>query len=212
VSGAGGPDTGLSTERILAAVRDLIESEGASAFSMRAVGARLGVSPMALYRWYPNKDALLDAVVDSALGDLHLDIPVEGAWTDRAMTAVLQLRRHLLAHRSLLALPGAAGRITGAVLRFADDGLRLAGELGRDTPGTAMVFRSLVWHTFSFVLVVDAWAADGAPDSYREAVHTLSPDEAPLFTGMATEFGSFDADALFEVSTRALIGGLHAGA
>jgi AcrR family transcriptional regulator len=166
---------------------------------------------MALYRWYPNKDALLDAVVDTALGDLRLDIPDEGAWTDRAVSAVSQLRRHLLAHRSLLALPGAAGRVTGAVLRFADDGLRLAGELGRDASSTAMVFRSLVWHTFSFVLVVDAWAADGAPDSYREAVRALGPDEAPLFTGMASEFASFDADMLFEVSTRALVGGLHSG-
>lgn len=211
MSAVHGTDVGLSPDRILAAVRDLIESEGASACSMRAVGARLGVSPMALYRWYPNKDALLDAVVDSALGDLHLDIPVEGTWSDRALSALVQLRRHLLAQRSVLALPGAAGRITSAVLRFADDGLRLAGELGRDAPGTAMVFRSLVWHTFSFVLVVDAWAADGAPDSYREAVRTLSPDDAPLFTAMATEFASFDADTLFEVSTRALVGGLHSG-
>jgi AcrR family transcriptional regulator len=206
------PDAGLSNERILAAVRDLIEAEGAAAFSMRAIGAHLGVSPMALYRWYPNKDALLDAVADRALGDLRLDIPVEGTWPDRAVAAVSQLRRHLLTHRSLLELPGAAGRLTSAVLRFADDGLRLAAELGRDDAGTAIVFRSLVWHTFSFVLVVDAWSADGAPESYRHALDDLQPDDAPIFVAMAAQFVTFDADALFEVSTRALVTGLHATA
>lgn len=39
--------------------------------SLRELAERLGVSPMALYRHFPNKAALLDAVVDRGFSCLH---------------------------------------------------------------------------------------------------------------------------------------------
>lgn len=41
-----------------------LDSTGLDAFSMRRLGARLGVDPMALYRHVPNQAALFDAVVE----------------------------------------------------------------------------------------------------------------------------------------------------
>lgn len=45
--------------------------QGEAEPSLRELAKRLDVSPMALYRHFPNKAALLDAVVDSGFADLH---------------------------------------------------------------------------------------------------------------------------------------------
>ena len=52
----------LSRERIITAALELIESEGLSGLTMRVLGRRLGVEAMALYHYFPNKAALLEAM------------------------------------------------------------------------------------------------------------------------------------------------------
>jgi len=49
--------------RIFAAARAQFDEAGASAVSMRKVAAAVGITPMAIYRHYPDKDALLDALM-----------------------------------------------------------------------------------------------------------------------------------------------------
>jgi AcrR family transcriptional regulator len=53
----------LARERILAEARDLFLAHGAGGVTMRGLAARIGVTPMALYRHFDNRDALLAAVV-----------------------------------------------------------------------------------------------------------------------------------------------------
>jgi AcrR family transcriptional regulator len=58
-------------ERILEAALALYQSAGLDGFSMRKVAAALGSSAMGLYRHYENKDALIEALVQAALGQLY---------------------------------------------------------------------------------------------------------------------------------------------
>ena len=51
-----------SRERILDAARDLFEQDGAEGLSMRKVAAKVGLTPMAIYRHFADKDALMDAL------------------------------------------------------------------------------------------------------------------------------------------------------
>lgn len=63
--------TGTGTAaRIAAAAREILTAEGADAVSMRRVAEAVGVTPMAIYRHYPNRGALLRAVADEALREL----------------------------------------------------------------------------------------------------------------------------------------------
>jgi AcrR family transcriptional regulator len=59
-----------TADRIAGAARALLAAEGAAAVSMRRIAATIGVTPMALYRHYPNRDALLAAVADRAFDEL----------------------------------------------------------------------------------------------------------------------------------------------
>jgi AcrR family transcriptional regulator len=49
-------------EALLAAAREMVRSNGAEHLSLRAVAAEVGVSPSALYHYYPDKDSLISAV------------------------------------------------------------------------------------------------------------------------------------------------------
>ncbi|GIJ48744.1 hypothetical protein Val02_56300 [Virgisporangium aliadipatigenens] len=60
-----------TAERIAVTARALLDAEGSAAVSMRRVAATIGVTPMALYRHYPNRDALLAVLAERAFGDLE---------------------------------------------------------------------------------------------------------------------------------------------
>jgi len=87
----------LNPERIAAAALELIDEKGLEAFSTRTLGARLDVQGMALYRHYPNIDALLDAVAER----LILEVPVPrapGAWQERVRKLARAYRQLALRH------------------------------------------------------------------------------------------------------------------
>lgn len=56
-------------ERILAAARKSFERRGLEGLSLREVAAKVGITPMAIYRHFDSKDALVDALVLDALDE-----------------------------------------------------------------------------------------------------------------------------------------------
>ena len=64
-----GPKAALSRDDVVAAAISVADAGDLAALTMHAVAAKLGYTPMALYRYFPNKEALVDAAVDAALGE-----------------------------------------------------------------------------------------------------------------------------------------------
>ena len=58
-------------ERILAAARRIHRTQGAAAISLRPVAREAGVTPMAIYRHFKDKDALLMALVAEGFAQLE---------------------------------------------------------------------------------------------------------------------------------------------
>jgi len=83
----------LTDEEILNAAENVAASSE-DAITMRAVAARLGASPMALYRYFPTKEDLVDSLVDRVLQ--RVPVPIAGDWEQR-------LRQLSLAHGRVLA-------------------------------------------------------------------------------------------------------------
>jgi AcrR family transcriptional regulator len=50
----------------------IVDRDGVDALSIRGVASRLGVSPMSLYYYVPNKDAILDGVYDLLIAKAEL--------------------------------------------------------------------------------------------------------------------------------------------
>lgn len=49
--------------RIFAAARELFDEDGVEGVSMRRIAEKVGITPMAIYKHYPDKDALLNALM-----------------------------------------------------------------------------------------------------------------------------------------------------
>jgi AcrR family transcriptional regulator len=62
--------TGSTPDKIAAAARDVLIREGAAAVSMRRVAAVVGITPMAIYRHFADREALLRYVADDAFRDI----------------------------------------------------------------------------------------------------------------------------------------------
>ncbi len=64
----------MTRDRIIAAARAVVEREGISGLTVRKVAAGAGLSPMAMYRHFADKGALLNALMEDGLA----------AWDDMA--------------------------------------------------------------------------------------------------------------------------------
>jgi AcrR family transcriptional regulator len=89
--------TPLSRERLLAAAIAVADAGGIAALTIRSVAAELGVKPMSLYHHVPNKEAIIDGVIDIVFGEIDLppaDLDWRSAMCHRAHSARAVLRRH----------------------------------------------------------------------------------------------------------------------
>lgn len=91
----------LTRERILDSTLELLEREGLDAVTIRGVARRLGVDPMALYHYFPDKHALLRAAAAHAYAGLDPAAGTRGGWRER-LTALALAYLDLLAKRGEL--------------------------------------------------------------------------------------------------------------
>ncbi len=141
----------LSRERIVEAAVAFIDQHGLPGLTMRRLGNELGVEAMALYRYVPGKEELLDAVVETLIEDMKgdddvLDSPRDG-WQDFLLRLAHGVRRVALTHP--LAFPLVASRPPEA-------------------PWLRPPLRSLEWvETFLAGLVDEGFTDTAAVSAYR---------------------------------------------
>src|SRR3954449_2754 len=84
-----------------------IHQQGLERLTMRQLCARLGVEAMALYRYVPGREQLLDGVVEVLMDDLYRDTMVESqatSWSAYLQDLAHGVRRLALAHPQIFPL------------------------------------------------------------------------------------------------------------
>ncbi|HTE58951.1 MAG TPA: helix-turn-helix domain-containing protein [Solirubrobacteraceae bacterium] len=125
-----GERAGLTRAAIITTARESLADRGARGLSIRAVAARLGVAPNALYSHVEGKAALVDAVLDDLIGAIPLPDP---ALTPRdGLVAIMRDSFDaLVRHPDLVALSLARQGSGGAnAWRLGDRMLELFAEAG----------------------------------------------------------------------------------
>ncbi len=93
---ARGPKPAFRLDEIVKAGVAIADQDGLSALTMGSVARRLSITTMALYRYLPSKDALIDLVADSAMG--RPPQPAGASWrrniTAWARANLALMRRH----------------------------------------------------------------------------------------------------------------------
>jgi AcrR family transcriptional regulator len=167
----------LSRDRIVEVGFGLLERDGWEALSMRRLAQELDVWPMAVYRYFRDKDELVDALVGHAIG--AIDVPGgQGPW--RA-----QMRELCGAARSTLArLPPELGaRLAPALFTpgrsgLTDAGLEILGSAGFRADQARRAWAALGAYTAGFAeLAPEGGAAefDYGLDRLMDGLEQRSP-------------------------------------
>src|SRR5688500_12386165 len=98
--GRRGPRRALTEDKILDAALTLLDDGGPDAASVRGIAARVGVAPNAVYTYFPDKAAVLKALVERLLGKVDHGVFAdrEQPWRQRVESLALELRALLAAH------------------------------------------------------------------------------------------------------------------
>jgi TetR/AcrR family tetracycline transcriptional repressor len=206
------PRQPLSRERIVDTALALVDANGLGALSMRRLGAELGMDPMAVYYYVPNKAALLDAVVEAVMAeiDLGVDDPTRPA-EERLVRAARAYADVLVRHRNALQLlldrgpatPAALPPVELMVAILRDGGLSLEQAMAGMHVLTAAVRGSAT-------IIANEMADPGHRDT-EALVALASPEEFPCLSEAAARPRQ-DPQAAFEFGLRAIAAGLLAAA
>lgn len=99
-----GPKREMSVERIVEAAVEIADAEGLGAVSMAAVAAKLGFTPMSLYRYVSAKDDLILLMQEEATG-APSDGTTVGGWRERLEALFREQLQHYLQHPWVLDIP-----------------------------------------------------------------------------------------------------------
>lgn len=157
----------FSREAITVAAVTLADTEGIDAVTMRRVAAEVGAGVMSLYSYAPDKETLLDLMIDHVNGELPASAPLTGDW--RAdLKAIGHLQRdHMLRHPWLATAVPARRTLGPRTLAFLEHALAALRPSGLDGGARLEVFAQLT-----------AFVAGHVAHEVAQAEAALSPDRA----------------------------------
>jgi AcrR family transcriptional regulator len=202
----------LTRQRVLEAALRIVDSEGLAALTMRRLGRELGVEAMSLYRHVPNKEALLDGIVELIV--LEIDVPSwpDGDWKEATRHILRSYRRAAHAHPNAFPLVTMRPLNTPEALRRLDVTFEIFRRAGFDEATAIVAFRTLAGYTRGFALEEVTGRALGAlpPGTDRIDPRALPADEFPRIAELAPQLVAANRDAEFERGVDLILTGLEA--
>jgi len=182
------------------------DRDGPDAMTMRRIATELSCDPMAPYRYFANREALLDAVADLALASADLGA-ADAEWDERLVAIARGIRTAALRH------PGITGHIASRP-PLGENGRRLADSMfaalaqARFSPTDAVRTSQVlvVFVASTLAMAVHAGTKDKRWTQVSEALSELPgtpPGESLMIAG---------SDEQFDYGLRLLIAGIRAEA
>jgi AcrR family transcriptional regulator len=188
-----------------AAIR-VADSEGLAAVTIRRIATEIGAGAMSLYTYVPDKDRLLDLMVDR-VGASMPAAPISGDWRADLLALAAAPRSLMLAHPWLpAALPNR--RLTGThMLAYLEQGLAALSPTGLDGP-TKMELIALI--TGFVASYVTNELAGATPPAEQVALITaaLASGDFPHLASALAEGGGEGREPSFERIANWTISGL----
>ncbi|MDQ3979029.1 MAG: TetR/AcrR family transcriptional regulator C-terminal domain-containing protein [Actinomycetota bacterium] len=182
----------LDKPSIMAAALRLVDREGLAALNMRALAQELGVGTMSVYHYVPNKDAVLEGLVEAVLSEIEIPPPESGTWAERAAQMARSLRMVALRHPACVPLLLTRPFSTERALRPCEAAFGALREGGLDTEQALIAFRTTVAYVLGFVMLESAGffgmlGPDRDPDELLELGMPCLAEIAPHLKGRDRE-------------------------
>ncbi len=199
----------LSREQVICAALAIVDRDGLDGFSMRKLGAELGVDPMAAYYYFPNKAAVLDGIVDAVQAEIP-PLPADDAPWDVRLRQIVHAWRHALrAHPHALPVLSTHPPSSLASLQRSEAAAALLHNAGFTPKEAFQIMNCIMGYVVGVTLAEVGVQPGGVPDPTMAEVQVqiaqLPPDEFPVL--MAAFCGGMQYDP-FEDGLDLLITGL----
>jgi AcrR family transcriptional regulator len=202
-----GPRPRLDRERVLEAAVALAARDGIESLTMRKLADELGAGAMSLYHYVPNKEHLLDGMVDIVFSEIELpstDVDWKTAMRKRAISTREALRRH----------PWAIGVMEGrtthgpANLRLHDAVLGCLRAAGFSIEMTVQAYSVQDAYIYGFALQEQDMSSETPDDFAAEAQRQMRDYQAVLtdYPHLVEVVGGYVAKAGYDYDTAFLFG------
>jgi AcrR family transcriptional regulator len=174
----------LTRDDFVRVALEFVNHHGISELTIRAIGKELGVDPTALYRHFPKKESLLDAMLDAVLAEVgDLPDPVGASPKDRVIAILSNVRQVFRQHAHLSAVyVSATGDFpSGLVLTR-----RISGHLsamGITGDNLVRTYQMLEGYT----LGTSVFDSGGSPDTWAIRQARYRYVNMPQFDAVATD-------------------------
>ncbi|MBW1596176.1 TetR/AcrR family transcriptional regulator C-terminal domain-containing protein [Streptomyces sp. JJ38] len=197
----------LTPELIARKALEVGDRGGAEAMTMRRIAAELGCDPMALYRHFANREALLDAVADLAVAEVG-DPGVRMPWDERISVTADAVREAALRHPGITAHLAARPPTGENGRRIARGLMEALGAAGLPSATAVRSFQTLTAYlASSLAMAVRAGARDRRWEHVRDVM-----DELPDVAAPGEELFAVGSAEQFRFGLRLLLAGIRAEA
>jgi len=208
--------TRLSKEVVVERGLALADAEGLDALTIRRLATELGVTPMALYWHFRNKEELLAALGDQVWRELDTDIDLAAPWYEQ-MRGLLESLLHVLrSHPSASQLILDGEKQSDAALVAMETALAVLRRGGFDPEQAAEIARSALWTGLMLVMsegfkpgLTEAERAE-AQRQARVRLALLPSAQYPCLIEAAEPMSSCDPDFHYKFGMDLFIAGVRA--
>jgi AcrR family transcriptional regulator len=196
----------MSRERVLDAALELVDQVGVRGLSMRKLGAALGVEAMTIYYYVPNRDAVLDGLIERVATSAFMVDP-DAEWRSLLRDFASGFRRELLRHPGVLPLVSTRPVATLDAMRKLEAAVAVLRRAGFGLREAFHVVNTVAMFTTGHCL-----AEVDPPGTPPPQIPDIDPEEFPNVTaaihaGLGTPE---DHQARFDYALEALITGFTA--
>ena len=180
----------LSRERVLRSAIDIADSSGIGALTIRSLAQRLGVKPMSIYYYVPNKSAIFDGIVDLVFSEIELPA-TDGDWRSELVRRANSARQVLSRHHWAIGLMESRKSPGPATLRHHDAVIGTLRRAGFSVETTAHAYALLDSYVYGFALQEAALPFQGTDtpaDVTEPIMQRFNTDQYPHLVEMATEY------------------------
>jgi AcrR family transcriptional regulator len=200
----------LSGSQVVARARAIAARQGVEGLTMRRLADALGVMPNALYTYFPDKAAILDAVLDDLLGEVKRPRG-RVSWRRGLVVLMSSYRRLLLEQPGLIALMVSRPMYGSNALRLREDMLTLLRRGNLDDADAVSAFLALFAYTTGFVAFETA-RTPGKLDAEQRArghqIHASLPETGfPSTRALAARLAQRPGDRDFARGLEGLLSG-----
>lgn len=207
----------LSKAAVVEQALALGDAEGLEALTYRRLAQQLGVTPMALYWHFRNKEEMLAGLAERIWSEIDTDIDPTAGWPEQLRGLLDSLVRVLRSHPCASQLLVAGEKQSESALKATEVTLEVLRRAGFDLIHAGEVARNTLWTGLTLVMsepgfdpgLTEAERAEKIR-SGRAHLAVLPPDRYPCLVAGATAMAAHDPDLHYRFGIDLFIGGVQA--